>query len=354
MGNRRISVDVLGIEVTRKCNLKCKHCCRGEAQNLDIELRYIDKIFDYVGYVKAMVVTGGEPAMNITAVKHINDVIRDKGVYVESISMVTNGTYRFKELCRVTSLLNEVSHGFKTIAVSTDKYHTNEHRVNITSLKRISEGYGLMLFEKNQALMDTNLAAAGRARKINDDKRPYWFCIPVLKHGNYYSLLHLTAKGNVVGYASGEFCDEDNKENIICHVTDLSCVDDLIHAIKKYNDMPKVKNQGVFHYLYDSFIPCMKCPQWKRTYQGKINHMAVIADRNWNISDVDKDQFLKERYWHDVFIKLVTDKKNGDPFALCDWWVTHKRDDSKDIYVVEKAQQIIADRIVEYNKRRKV
>ena len=31
-----IYVESLVIEVTRRCNMRCEHCLRGDAQNLDI------------------------------------------------------------------------------------------------------------------------------------------------------------------------------------------------------------------------------------------------------------------------------------------------------------------------------
>lgn len=351
ISKKRISVDMLGIEVTRKCNLKCKHCCRGEAQNLDIELCYIDQIFNFVGYVKTLIVTGGEPAMNIAAVEHINDVIRQKGVYVESISMVTNGMYKFDELCRVTRLLCDASHGIWAISVSTDKYHNTERQTIMTALKGISKGHRLMLLEKNLGADDVNLFAAGRAKNLGAEKKPYYFNYPVMKHKDYYSIIHLTAKGNIVAHATGEFLDEDNSENIICKVCETKSIDDFVKSIEAYNNLDKVRCAGMFHYLFEQFTTCQKCPQWKSTYQNKINYMAHIADQEWNIPDIDKEQFLKERYWHNVIKKLVTYRKVGDPFSLCDWWNTHKRDESKDLYVVDEAQQIIADRIVEYNKQ---
>ena len=35
----------MNIELTRRCNMACKHCLRGDAQNLTISKEIIDKIF---------------------------------------------------------------------------------------------------------------------------------------------------------------------------------------------------------------------------------------------------------------------------------------------------------------------
>ena len=39
-----ISVNSLVIEVTRRCNMRCNHCIRGDAQNCDISIESIKKI----------------------------------------------------------------------------------------------------------------------------------------------------------------------------------------------------------------------------------------------------------------------------------------------------------------------
>ena len=36
----------LAIEMTRRCNLKCKFCAKGEPQDLDISKSIIDKTLD--------------------------------------------------------------------------------------------------------------------------------------------------------------------------------------------------------------------------------------------------------------------------------------------------------------------
>lgn len=44
--NKNIKVAQVGFEMTRRCNMKCKFCSRGDAQNLDITEEIIDKALD--------------------------------------------------------------------------------------------------------------------------------------------------------------------------------------------------------------------------------------------------------------------------------------------------------------------
>ena len=43
--NNRINLDGLELEITRKCNYKCKHCGRGEPQNKTISKEIVDMLF---------------------------------------------------------------------------------------------------------------------------------------------------------------------------------------------------------------------------------------------------------------------------------------------------------------------
>lgn len=57
------SMFCLSIELTRKCNLNCDFCSRGEAQNLTITKQIIDEILDEMLNVTIfnIRINGGEP-----------------------------------------------------------------------------------------------------------------------------------------------------------------------------------------------------------------------------------------------------------------------------------------------------
>ena len=49
----------LGIELTQKCNLDCKHCFKGESTNISITREIIEKVFDEVKFVETLDLSGG-------------------------------------------------------------------------------------------------------------------------------------------------------------------------------------------------------------------------------------------------------------------------------------------------------
>ena len=61
----KLSIDNLIIEITRRCNMACAHCLRGDAQNIDIDPSYMLKLLrdNNIDYISMVTFTGGEPTL---------------------------------------------------------------------------------------------------------------------------------------------------------------------------------------------------------------------------------------------------------------------------------------------------
>lgn len=62
----QINVYNLVIEVTRRCNMCCTHCLRGDAQDLDISDEVLETVARNI-QPSSVTFTGGEPSLNIAA-----------------------------------------------------------------------------------------------------------------------------------------------------------------------------------------------------------------------------------------------------------------------------------------------
>ena len=58
---KKISVNNLIIEITRKCNMNCEHCLRGNSQNIDVNFEHVEKLFSQIDYISTLSFGGGEP-----------------------------------------------------------------------------------------------------------------------------------------------------------------------------------------------------------------------------------------------------------------------------------------------------
>lgn len=80
-------IATLSFEMTRRCNLKCKWCSKGEAQNLNITPEIIDKTIDEVSdyYINCIRIFGGEPFLVPELVVYLIDKIIEKKIKVAMI-----------------------------------------------------------------------------------------------------------------------------------------------------------------------------------------------------------------------------------------------------------------------------
>lgn len=88
----RFAYDSLAIETTRRCNMACAHCLRGDAQAMDMKPEYIDRILDTAEYIGTILFSGGEPALNPGIIRHTLDYVKGNDIPVYGFSLVTNGS----------------------------------------------------------------------------------------------------------------------------------------------------------------------------------------------------------------------------------------------------------------------
>jgi len=130
MNNKKVKIYNLAIELTKRCNLDCAHCLKGESQKVDIDPKTIDDIFKQVETVGRLVFTGGEPTLAPESLEHVINAIKKYDVKIMEWGMDTNGTtysnrfynslVELEKICRKSTSSNEM-HG--TIMISTDIYH---------------------------------------------------------------------------------------------------------------------------------------------------------------------------------------------------------------------------------------
>ena len=107
--------DIIYIELTRKCNLHCKHCLNDSGNQLDDELNLNDQIKLIKDMAKCgageIRFTGGEPLMN-SNIYELIATANSLGIYT---SIISNGTLISKS---IASKLKEA--GLKRVYISID------------------------------------------------------------------------------------------------------------------------------------------------------------------------------------------------------------------------------------------
>lgn len=124
-------IQSLILEVTRRCNLQCRHCLRGPAQAKNMSFETIRKALEGVNSIGNVTFTGGEPALNVKAIEYFTDYIRGWHIRLGSFYVVTNGKIAsrslVKALGRLAWICDEISHDGDFdcggLVMSRDQFH---------------------------------------------------------------------------------------------------------------------------------------------------------------------------------------------------------------------------------------
>ena len=89
--------------MTRKCNMNCKFCARGNSQNLDINKSIIDKTLNEMKdtYIEVLRISGGEPLMVPELIIYLLNKIIELKIQVNNVVIFTNGLKTDLQLCQM-------------------------------------------------------------------------------------------------------------------------------------------------------------------------------------------------------------------------------------------------------------
>ena len=270
-----ITLEHLTIETTRRCNMKCAHCLRGDAQNIDINLQHIDDLLDQVELVGQIFITGGEPTLNLDAMAYIADSLSMHGIPIYSFGVTTNALIyseqfieiikRYKEMidfsrnnCFSAKSKHPILDSIPTctVGVSLDRYH-EQHDLcfeNYEKYKDALRDYAdVRMIRVGNAVANYGRAKNLQEKVLNEDYKDVLKyqrievlskdIAPACKYYNTFQMsykdqkivcceLYMNAYGNIT---SGYYGSYDYKRNqaapIICKANDP-----LWESIIKYNE----------------------------------------------------------------------------------------------------------------------
>lgn len=130
VGNGRVAIEHLTVEITRRCQLKCAHCLNGDAQNVDMSAEIIDKLLDSVCSIGTLFFTGGEPTINLGGMRYFLDKIKSNNIALYKLQFITNGCEVSEDIINLIKEYYEYITYDKTygvhkiiISISNDIYH---------------------------------------------------------------------------------------------------------------------------------------------------------------------------------------------------------------------------------------
>ena len=164
-----IYVNYLAIEVTRRCNMKCNHCLRGDAQNLDISTAVLSGIAKHI-HPASVIFTGGEPSLNVPAIKRYFELAERYDTMPAAFYVATNGATSKEQMRDLALTLLEAYSKMEEpdmceVDVSVDMFH-EAFRDNDNA--KILRGLSFLGRGKKHSVEDDDLSwllNTGRANK---------------------------------------------------------------------------------------------------------------------------------------------------------------------------------------------
>lgn len=243
---KRYKYSGIILEITRRCNLKCEHCIRGEQQNLDLTDVVINRLFDNLEECKLLNLTGGEPLLAIDIIEYLVDEIIRRNIKIETINLVTNGTIKDRRIVDILARFCDSAEERKAmLRISTDSFHKQDEskkaydfymeaakqyeRLEILETRPFGEvGSSIFIIAgraKNLLIEHPELVPViGRRKESIYDHRV------TVGNNTVFCMLHITVNGDICVFEDRSF--ETNDRMTIGNIM----VESMYDLINRHND----------------------------------------------------------------------------------------------------------------------
>lgn len=203
-----MEISNLMIELTRKCNMKCKHCLRGTPQCVSLRREALKNIFENVEYIGALQFTGGEPLLALYQMRQIVDYLKWANIEIGYFWVKTNGTIFSKAFLKyLQELQNRTNEpDMCCMEFSLDQYHNNKYKNVIHEYQNYEYEYTFIKASENlQSKYNKiyRIIKEGRAKRLRQYE-VYEFDKPSFYDGwnaddyDADNMIYVSANGNVM------------------------------------------------------------------------------------------------------------------------------------------------------------
>ena len=225
------------IEVTRKCNMTCEHCLRGEAQKLSISDLVLNNFFRQIrdSYIDSITITGGEPSLATDRIQAVLRFIRMYHIEVGYFYMVTNAKKVTKEFIQVILDMYMQSSEQESFAVnySDDQFHDDLNQANIRKLSAFT-----FVGPKGGKIHQEAILQEGRGSNYGWREvtlYPYDIDEDQIREGLFY----LNCKGDILPDCNLSYDSQDDEGLILCNVNSsfnlFKCAEEFNKKLKTHD-----------------------------------------------------------------------------------------------------------------------
>ena len=327
----------LGLEITRKCNLKCAHCLRGDAQHLSMKKEVIDKILDSSAGIKEIFFTGGEPFLEPDLIEYVVDQVIERDFECFSMSVVTNGTIMNDNGIRCVKALNkfaEWSHRKYGDAAKSGINISNDNFHDVSSSNSCMDFYKPYIGE----YLDLDLHGEIKPEQVINEDRAMQTGIAT----DDWRTIHATPRRIYI----------NEYNSVVCQLF-LTCTGNLY--VPEFHSWKDIDDNSIGNIMNESLVRMFERNQWTEICCNESTKFERLANSRGmtqeiyresldSIKDFRYSMHIAYPYLDDYEIYMLTSylleqETDGD-------WLKHVlRGYDKDIFTPEFLQQAINDLI---------
>lgn len=287
----RVYIKGISVDVTRRCNVECKHCLRGDAENEDITKEIIDRLLDEIQdfYILKINITGGEPCLNPDMVLYFAEQISKRGIKVLQITMPSNGTIQNEVIKQAFSTFAEYF-----LAVKNEKWYKD-----ICKYYNVNVEKNVVIVLSQEEHENKNILAATKKYYSTIPYDNFEVCLESDVYTNKQTLF-------IMGRLEKEYSSytKEKMQNMIAlRKDDKYClINDLNDGVVSVEKTISISTDGSIYPGLSSSWDNLKNKCMGNILECKCNFLGLIDDFSWN-HPINKDAYeLRELYnailWH--------------------------------------------------------
>lgn len=318
--NIKLPFKIISLEITRKCNMKCQHCMRGEAQEKSLNKKVIDRFLDEVGTIQHLLLTGGEPLLEPEIIKYLVDEIIKRKIRIITWSCITNGSICNDEIINSFNKLSDyiatelgelyTKKGLRnigSIGISNDEFHAKVDVDKTVHFYRKRANKHIVIAKGNQEDIIT-IVASGNAIKNhltdNNSRDIIYHICPyriTIKDNMIDNDIAVTCDGNVTYGGDNSYKHIDS--NIFGNIINEHLSDILLHNC--HNQMFTEEEAYHYDYVYSSLKQKKFLDGWtEKDYKEVLDYFDIVHEKRVKMTLLFP--FLK----YDEVVKLAYDVMN--------------------------------------------
>jgi hypothetical protein len=215
-------VKNLVLEITRRCNATCKHCVRGDQQNITIREEYLDCLAESLSGIESLTISGGEPSLAVNQIAYFLEKLQELNTPITyQLYTATNGLEN-------TSKLVDLMRPWKDkvpkmqISLSNTAMHPEVPSNNLEIIR--SCGFGF-IGPREDGLDNRNVIMEGRALAYVDEvlhAKSAYTNFPIEISGNTIrGICYVNSLGYVIDGSAYSYDTQDSGVATLGHIFEV-------------------------------------------------------------------------------------------------------------------------------------